>query len=81
MNGAIEGAGWAVLWQAWDMFLHFFLLSFMAVGGAMTVAPDMHANGSLGAVMRYGEGRFRRGLVHDASRSRISHLASHKWLN
>ena len=41
MNGAIEGAGWAVLWQAWDMFLHFFLLSFMAVGGAMTVAPDM----------------------------------------
>jgi chromate transporter len=28
--------------QFWDLFLHFLMLSLLAVGGAITTAPDMH---------------------------------------
>lgn len=32
-------ASWSILW---DVFLHFALLSMLAVGGAVTLAPEMH---------------------------------------
>lgn len=40
MNHAID---LSLNWQDWlDLFLHFFSLSLLAVGGAIATAPDMH---------------------------------------
>jgi len=30
-----------ILWQMWDVFWHLFMLSLVAIGGAITVAPDI----------------------------------------
>jgi chromate transporter len=33
---------WSVIWwQTWDIFWHLFMLSLIAIGGAITVAPDI----------------------------------------
>lgn len=39
MDGWWAVASWPVLW---DVFVHFLLLSMLAVGGAVTLAPEIH---------------------------------------
>lgn len=37
-----EDMTWSVIWwQMWDIFWHLFMLSLIAIGGAITVAPDI----------------------------------------